>query len=168
MYDVTIRVRSWLGVSYTKMYNLYHNTINVNGVRGRSFTPARGLQQGNPLIPFLFLICSEGRSALLRLAMDEGRLKGEKVSRGGPHISHFLFANDSIIFKEVSISSTMGVKVILHEYEMCLGQCINFEKSTICFSSNTVAKDRTQVMELLGMKVYNYSEKYLRLPNLVG
>lgn len=70
--------------------------VNINGSRGNVFKPNRGLCQGNPLSPFLFLICNEGLSSLIRLATKEGLLKGVKASRKGPAISHFLFADDCI------------------------------------------------------------------------
>lgn len=67
------------------------------------FNPTRGVRQCDPLSPFLFLICNKGHSALLRLAMSEGRLRGAKASKGGPQISDLLFTDDSIIFEETSI-----------------------------------------------------------------
>lgn len=48
--------------------------------RGRVFKPTGGLRHGDPLSPFLFLICSEGLSSLTRLTIREGELKGVKAS----------------------------------------------------------------------------------------
>ncbi|KAA3468466.1 reverse transcriptase [Gossypium australe] len=50
-------------------------TVIFNGSRGRTFQPSRGLRQGDPLSHFLFLICSEGLSALMRLAKQNGLVK---------------------------------------------------------------------------------------------
>ncbi|KAA3467081.1 reverse transcriptase [Gossypium australe] len=49
--------------------------VTINGNRGRSFKPSRGLRQGDPFSPFLFLICSEGLSALMRTAKKEGLIR---------------------------------------------------------------------------------------------
>ena len=76
--------------------------VTTNGRRGSDFQPTRGLRQGDPLSPFLFLICSEGLSALLRIATREGPIKGVKASRRGPAISHLLFADDCILFGEAT------------------------------------------------------------------
>ncbi|KAH1056870.1 hypothetical protein J1N35_034935 [Gossypium stocksii] len=72
-------------------------TVNINGGSGRIFQSTRGLRQGDPLTPFLFLLCNERLSSLIRLAMKEGFLKGAKVSRRGLKISHLLFVDDCIM-----------------------------------------------------------------------
>ncbi|KAA3475598.1 reverse transcriptase [Gossypium australe] len=52
-------------------------SVVINGYKGENFWPSRGLRQGDPLSPLLFLMCGEGLSSLMRLAMNEGSLKGE-------------------------------------------------------------------------------------------
>ncbi|KAG8483631.1 hypothetical protein CXB51_022417 [Gossypium anomalum] len=72
--------------------------VSINGRRGRIFQLTRGLRQADPFSPFLFLICSEGLSSLMRLAMEEGLLKGAKARRRVPEISQLLFTDDCILF----------------------------------------------------------------------
>ncbi|KAA3473633.1 reverse transcriptase [Gossypium australe] len=98
--------------------------VNINGIRGRVFHPTRGLRQGDPLSPYLFLICSEGLSALIRKAVGERIIKGVK-------------ANDCLLFAESTKEQAIVLKAILQQYEQCSGQCVNFNKSTIFFSLNT-------------------------------
>ncbi|KAA3476597.1 LINE-1 reverse transcriptase isogeny [Gossypium australe] len=69
--------------------------------------------------------------------MGKGLLKGAKTSRRGPEISHLLFADDCILFGEVTNRGATILKGILKEYERCSAQCVNFDKSTIFYSSNT-------------------------------
>jgi len=69
--------------------------IKVNGDLSDDFKPERGLRQGDPLSPYLFLICAEGFSALLQRAEEEGKIRGVKVCQGAPSVSHLLFADDS-------------------------------------------------------------------------
>ncbi|KAA3489221.1 reverse transcriptase [Gossypium australe] len=142
--------------------------ININGERGRGFQATRGLRQGDPLSPFLFLICSEGLSALMRLDMKEGLIKGAKASRRGPAISHLLFTDNCILFGEATNNGAQLLKGILNEYEKCSGQCVNFNKSTIFYSSNTSEESKRQVLEILGVRPSTDMEKYLGLPNMVG
>lgn len=112
-------------------------SVIVNGSCGDRFMPSRGLHQGDPLSPFLFLICSEGLSALMRLAMTEGRIKRVKATRQVPSISHLLFVDDSVLFGGATIEGASVLKSILQEYELSSAQSVNFTKSTVVFSKNT-------------------------------
>jgi len=71
--------------------------IKVNGELTDEIIPTRGLRQGDPLSPYLFLICAEGFSALLNHAEREGKIAGVKICHGAPSISHLLFVDDSLI-----------------------------------------------------------------------
>lgn len=104
------------------------------------------MRQGDPLSPFLFLICSEGLSSLIRLAIQGGCLKGVKASRKGPSISHLLFADYSILFEQAISCGAQVLKDILKKYELNSGQCDNFEKSTIFFMSNTREPIKGQIL----------------------
>ncbi|KAA3471135.1 LINE-1 reverse transcriptase isogeny [Gossypium australe] len=92
-------------------------------------TLARGFRQGDPLSPYLFLICNEGLSTLMRLTMMDGLLKGAKIYRQRPEISHLLFADDCILFGKATKERALVLKQILQEYEKSSGQCVNFDKS---------------------------------------
>ncbi|KAA3478996.1 reverse transcriptase [Gossypium australe] len=91
--------------------------VIINGNRGCPFQPTMGLRQGDPLSPFLFLIYSEGLSALMRLAKLKGLVKGAKASRKGPEISHLLFSDDCILFGEATEKGATILKEIQKEYE---------------------------------------------------
>ncbi len=73
-------------------------SILVNGDPKWYVKPNRGLRQGDPLSPYLFLICAEGLSTLLRKVEREKVIQGISISRGGPQVSHLFFADDSLIF----------------------------------------------------------------------
>ncbi|XP_016706911.1 uncharacterized protein [Gossypium hirsutum] len=60
------------------------------------------------------------------------------------------------------------LKDILKEYEKCSGKCVNFSKSTIFFSSNTVEGDKATISIEMGIRRSTNMEKYLGLPNVVG
>ena len=73
-------------------------SVKINGVPRGHIIPSRGIHQGDPLSLYLFLLCTEGLSALIQSAVDRGQMKGVKICRGGLRLSHLFFANDSLIF----------------------------------------------------------------------
>lgn len=65
--------------------------VLLNGMPMESFKPERGLRQRDPLSSFLFVLCAEGLSSLLRREMHKGNLKGLKMGINSSEISHFFF-----------------------------------------------------------------------------
>ena len=57
---------------------------------------------------------------------------------------------------------------VLQTYAALSGQCINFEKSSVYFSSNTDGDQRARIKMALGVREVDRFETYLRLPTLVG
>ncbi|XP_068474695.1 uncharacterized protein [Phaseolus vulgaris] len=57
------------------------NSVLVNGSPTEEFKPSRGLRQGDPLAPFLFLVVAEGLAGLVRQASKQKMLTGVKVGR---------------------------------------------------------------------------------------
>ena len=70
--------------------------IKVNGGLTKQIIPSRGLRQGDPLSPYLFLLCAEGFSALINDAEARGRIQGVSICVGAPSITHLLFADCKI------------------------------------------------------------------------
>ena len=60
--------------------------------------PCRVLRQGDPLSLYLFIICAEGLSSLIRRQERNGLLHGVRIVRGAPSVSHLFFADDSFLF----------------------------------------------------------------------
>lgn len=125
-------------------------SILINGESKGNFNSSRGLRQGDPLSPYLFLLVAEGLSHLISIANERGRLMG-LVCSNGPKISH-LFADDSLIFCRAAEEELVYLKNLLKTYELASGECINFSKSAILFP-NKVNIDRKEFLSsILGVK----------------
>lgn len=102
-------------------------------------TPQRGLRQGDPLSPFLFIICAEAFSLLFNKLENERLIHGEKISRGAPSITHLMFADDLLVFCRASPSEGQMVMDAITYYSQWSGQNVNLGKSCLFFSKNTQA-----------------------------
>lgn len=142
--------------------------MKVNGSLTSEIILKRGLRQGDPLSPYLFLMCAEGFSALLQKAEIEGEIGGVKICQGAPSVSHLLFVDDSLILIRANGEDATKLQDILNLYAECSGQVINKEKSAIMFSKNTNSESKFAVMQQLGITRESFSDKYLGLPIHVG
>ena len=70
----------------------------VNGEPKGFIKPTRGIRQGDPLSPFLFLLCIERLHGLISQAAQQGIIHGFSLSSRSPKLTHLLFANDSLLF----------------------------------------------------------------------
>ncbi|XP_019192477.1 PREDICTED: uncharacterized protein LOC109186787 [Ipomoea nil] len=143
-------------------------TIQIGGTCSDQIMPTRGLRQGDPLSPYLFIICAEGLSLLLQQAQLRGDLHGCRVARGAPPISHLFFADDSLLFFRATAQEASVVKQCLAAYEEMSGQAVNYYKSSICYSKNTRDEQREEVADILGVVQAPNFGKYLGLPSFVG
>ena len=145
-----------------------HFSILVNGNPTGYILPTRGPRQGDPLSPYLFLFCAEGLTALLRKAETDGIIRGVAASRGGPCISHLLFADDSLLFCRASVEECQQVISLLKLYKDALGQKVNTDKTSLFFSSNTSFETQESIKQALGAETVLEYEKYLGQPSIVG
>ena len=142
--------------------------IKVNGCPMGSITPTRGIHQGDPLSPYLFLLCAEGLSSLIKASVANGVLKGISICRGGPELSHLFFGDDSLIFYRVSMEDCDELQRVLGVYERASGQQLNRAKTSLFFSKNTPREILGAIQSRFGAQVIKQHEKYLGLPSLVG
>lgn len=140
-------------------------SIIIDGEAQGFITPTRGLRQGDPISPYLFLLCAEALSGLLLKAERNGSLTGVKISRTGPTLSHLFFADDSLLFCKADLAHCDLLKSILSIYGTASGQVINFDKSSVGFSKNIPEDARRELATRLGIHRITIDDKYLGLPS---
>jgi hypothetical protein len=96
------------------------------------FTSSRGLRQGEPLSPLLFLIVMEVLSRMLKKVESKGLIHGFSAGcnvSNGLHISHLLYADDTILFCDADMSQLLYVRMVLTCFEAATGLRVNMSKS---------------------------------------
>ena len=136
--------QTWIKWILTCMSSVAYS-FNINGERRGFVKPSRGLRQGDPLSPYLFLLVTEGFSNLLTKSMQGNRLTGLKVAHSCPALSHLFFADDTLIFCRANKEEAGEVMQILKQYGEASGQIVNMEKSSVFFGKNTDEDRRDEI-----------------------
>jgi hypothetical protein len=138
-------------------------SVLLNGSLFGLFSPSRGLRQGDPLSPFLFIIGSE---VIFRLLFSS--LRGFKIARACSPLNHLLFADDLIIFSTATSSEATIIKDCLAQYCLWSGPSVNHVKSNLLFSKNTASSTITAIQSILHYAVTPATARHLGLPLLFG
>ncbi|XP_010544445.1 PREDICTED: uncharacterized protein LOC104817065 [Tarenaya hassleriana] len=138
-------------------------SVSINGELAGFFESQRGLRQGDPLSPYLFILAIEVLSKLLDRASSEGTLKSHSKC-GRPRVTHLAFADDVIIFSKADTGSLAEIKQILNEFGHISGLDVNEAKSEVFFSGLTEA-EVSPLLPILGYRHGTFPIRYLRVAN---
>ena len=139
-----------------------------NGEKTEPFKPSRGIRQGDPLSPYLFVLCMERLNQVIEEAVISGRWKPVHASRGGPLLSNLFFADDIILFAEASCEQAAVIKDCLDRFCAASGQKVSLAKSTIYFSPNVPTSVQQDISTNLGMLVTEDLGIYLGMPTITS
>lgn len=106
--------------------------------------------------------------ALIARAEEDGQIHGFKVAPTAPSISTLCFADDTMLFCQVTEADPRGLKQLLDLYAKASGQLINFEKSSMSFRKRISPDLNVQLSSILGVQVVDRHDKYLGMPAVVG
>lgn len=106
-------------------------SILLNGKPRGKISANRGIRQGDPLSPFLFVIAMDYLSQTLDAAYNKGLIEGFRIRDNGTHISHLLFADDILLLSSPDERKFRNLHLILKSFEQASGLNINLNKSSI-------------------------------------
>ncbi|XP_015969290.1 uncharacterized protein LOC107492746 [Arachis duranensis] len=142
--------------------------FKINGKLTAKIHPQRGLRQGDPLSPYLFILAAESFTILMEKALTNNLISGIKLAPTAPVLTHLLFADDCIIFAEAQEEEIYQVIQILNKYTEASGQRINIQKSGLIFGRQVSIQRRVNIEEITGMASWEEPGKYLGLPATWG
>jgi hypothetical protein len=135
--------------------------VLINGQPTQGIRHARGLRQGDPLSPLLFILAIDPLQRIIEAAAKRGILKPVLPKAANLHCS--LYADDAAIFADPSNQELDHLGKILHFFSECSGLKINISKTEIF----PIKMDNTVVSQLLQNfpgKIGKFPGKYLGLP----
>ncbi|XP_026452010.1 uncharacterized protein LOC113352401 [Papaver somniferum] len=131
----------------------------LNGGPIGFFDVGRGLKQGDPLSPILFILAQDVLSRKIHQLVMEGKIQ-PMVVRNGIHPTHIMFADDIFLFCNGRKKSIENLKSLLMEYQAASGQVFNATKSK-CFVDGTSDTRKRQIADYFQIDLSFFPDKYL-------
>ncbi|XP_071928018.1 uncharacterized protein [Coffea arabica] len=147
--------------------NVWFSVI-INGSSYGFFKSSRGLRQGDPLSPALFIIGAEVLSRALNNLVMQPRFVSFKVPYGCPSITHLAFADDVLIFANGSSFSLKAIMKVLDDYQRCSGQLLNVQKSCYLVHPSVSMARRRLLDRISRFARKSFPIRYLGFPLYIG
>lgn len=138
--------------------------VLINSRTTDAFYPSRGIRQGDPMSPYIFIMYMERLSRTIQQAVKSNSWNPIKISTQGPSLSHLIFADDLILFAKVDAKNCNTIANILNNFRVELYQNVNCSKSRILFSKNCKTATRTLCTSILSIEEKYSFGKYLGFP----
>ncbi|XP_023729370.1 uncharacterized protein LOC111877058 [Lactuca sativa] len=106
-------------------------SVLVNGNPTDEFSTSKGVRQGDPYSPFLFIAAMEGLSVAIKASCINGVFKGVQMPHGGPMITHLWYADDALFIGEWSEQNIKNLARVLRCFHVSSGLKVNFNKSNV-------------------------------------
>lgn len=116
-----------------------------------SIQQSRGIRQGDPISPYVFVLCLERLAHRIQNEVNDGRWRPLRALRHGPGISHLFFVNDLLLFEDNSSTQMRVIMNCLDDFSKASGQRINLEKSKVFFSTNFNKEEATRISRQAGI-----------------
>eukprot|EP00253_Pinus_taeda_P017653 PITA_17653 len=121
----------------------------VNGRAAGFFKASRGLRQGCPLSPLLFVLQVSVMSFYLDQKLVDQEILGLNIARGVKNVNHTLFADDTLLLGVASARSASSFKKVMDDYSEATGNRLNKGKCKI-FCWNILTSTLSSISRILG------------------
>jgi len=139
-------------------------SVLVNGSPTKEFVMKRGLRQGDPLSPFLFLLAAEGLNVLMTSVVNSNLFTGYSIGAHTPTVlSHLQFADDTLLLGVKSWANVRALRAILVLFENLSGLKVNYHKSMLV-GINIADSWLQEAASILSCKIGTIPFMYLGLP----
>ncbi|KAL0011105.1 hypothetical protein SO802_006213 [Lithocarpus litseifolius] len=138
--------------------------VLFNGEAIDTIYPSRGIRQGDPLSPYLFILCMDFLGQLIEEKCSQNLWQPVKASRNGPAFSHLLFADDLVFFTKADSTNCSAIRDVLDDFCALSGQTVSEAKSRVYFSPNVDRDTRESLCDILGFASTPKLGKYLGFP----
>ncbi|KAL0344288.1 UNVERIFIED_CONTAM: putative ribonuclease H protein [Sesamum angustifolium] len=138
-------------------------SVSLNGSNHGFFKGGRGLRQGDPMSPYLFVLVMEIWNALLRFRVKNAAEFQYHWKCKELGLINLCFADDVLLFCKAHLPSIIIISDTLNEFAALSGLKVNPAKSHIIFS-RAVQQERQQILEYLGFQEGSLPIKYLGIP----
>jgi mannosylglycoprotein endo-beta-mannosidase len=146
------RFRNWLAA----LFSTATSRVLLNGIAGRPIAHGRGLRQGDPLSPMLFVIAIDPLTQILEEATRHGLLT--KLRGRGVVLRTSLYADDAAVFVAPIKNDVRNLACILQRFGEVIGLCTNFTKSSVAAirCGNIVLNDVLDGTLIRLKRIYNF------------
>lgn len=138
-------------------------SILVNRAPTAQFAPTRGIRQGDPLSPFLFVILMEGLSQIIKSAKEYSLIQGLQPLASCPATTHQQFVDDTMLHGTPTTREAQGFKAILKHFNKASGMDLNLSKPSIFFFKTHLAVQKN-LSKILRFKRCSLPSRYLGVP----
>lgn len=141
--------------------NTVSTKITWHGEKMEEFKPSRGLRQGDPVSPYLFVLGMEKLTHLILDRVRDKKWKGMRAGGRGPIITHMMFADDLVLFAEADQTNIETVLKCLQDFGAMSGHRVSSEKTVVYFSPNVDSRTRRSICCDSGFKEVPDLGRYL-------
>ncbi|XP_071677070.1 uncharacterized protein [Lolium perenne] len=146
------------------------SSVLLNGVPGKQFVCKRGVRQGDPLSPILYVLGSDLLQTVVNNMLQEGRIS-LPIEVNDPDFPIVQYVDDTLLIIPADLAQIVALKDVLHNFTLSTGLKINYHKSSMV-PINVPAEDMKVLAEAFGLqpimqrlpRLYSYVKE----PNLTA